>query len=105
MGDHVNTKKNTAKRHKAGFSEGQDIAVQRRNRVSFKSYLNDLEDDLLEQELSSTEWVVVRCTKDFDDRWEHEVETFADEDEANEYAKKCREDEDDSNVKYEVREV
>ena len=53
MGEHINTKKDTAKRHKRGFSEGQDIEIQRRRRASFKSYLKELEDDLLEQELES----------------------------------------------------
>lgn len=54
MGDHVNTKRNTAKRHKRGFNEGQDIAIQRQRRVSFKHYLNELEEELLEQELEDS---------------------------------------------------
>lgn len=51
MGDHVNTKKNTLKRHKAGFSESRDIRVERARRVTFKNYIQELEEDLLEQEL------------------------------------------------------
>lgn len=51
MGDHINTKKNTSKRHKRGYNESQDIAIQRQRRVSFKNYLYELEEDLLEQEL------------------------------------------------------
>ena len=53
MGEHLNTKKDGTKRHKRGFSEGVDIAVQRRRRASFKSYLLDLEEELLEQELQA----------------------------------------------------
>ena len=51
MGDHVNTKKNTLKRHQAGFSESRDIRVERARRVTFKNYIQELEEDLLEQEL------------------------------------------------------
>ena len=45
MGEHVNTKKNVQKRHKKGFAEAQDINVQRARRVTFKSYMQQLEDD------------------------------------------------------------
>lgn len=51
MGEHVNTKKNPTKRHKRGFSESQDIAIQRQRRVTFKHYMQELEEELLEQEL------------------------------------------------------
>ena len=55
MGDHIDKKKNPAKRHKRVFGEGQDLNVQRHRRVSFKAYVQrleeDFEDDLLEQDL------------------------------------------------------
>lgn len=51
MGEHVNTKKDPLKRHKRGFSEGQDIATKRKQRVTFKHYMQELEEELLEQEL------------------------------------------------------
>ena len=51
MGDHIDHKKNPQKRHKKTFGENQDVGVKRRQRVSFKAYVNQLEEDLLEQEL------------------------------------------------------
>lgn len=51
MGDHLFHKKDPQKRHKYGYSEGQDIGNQRLQRVSFKSYVKQLEEDLLEDEL------------------------------------------------------
>jgi hypothetical protein len=50
MGDHINTKKDPHKRQKRRFSEGQDPMSQRKQRVSFKSYIQHLEEDLLEEE-------------------------------------------------------
>ena len=55
MGDHVNTKKDGTKRHNRGFSEGQDLQSQRMRRVSFKTYMKQLEEDLLDEDLSSIE--------------------------------------------------
>lgn len=55
MGEHVNTKRDTKKHHKRGFSEGQDIATQRHRRIGFKQYMQELEEELLEQELESTD--------------------------------------------------
>lgn len=51
MGDHVNKKKDPSKHHKRGFAEGQDVAGARMRRVSFKNYLKELEEDLLDLEL------------------------------------------------------
>jgi hypothetical protein len=51
MGNHVNTKKNPNKRHKRGFREGEQL--ERMQRVSFKNYVQQLEEELLEQELES----------------------------------------------------
>lgn len=53
MGEHIDTKKQPNKRHRKGFAEGQDIASQRHRRVSFKNYLNELEEELLDEELSA----------------------------------------------------
>ena len=51
MGDHLFHKKDPQKRHKYGYSEGQDIGNRRAQRVSFKTYVKQLEEDLLEIEL------------------------------------------------------
>lgn len=80
MGDHVNTKKDTTKHHKAGFSEGRDVRLERARRTSFKSYVQNLEDDLLEQELSTEEFVVERFDADVNE-W-LAVESFITEEEA-----------------------
>jgi hypothetical protein len=53
MGDHVNTKKDTTKHHKRGFAESQDVRLQRARRVSFKKYIEELEEELLDEELDS----------------------------------------------------
>ncbi len=50
MGDHVNTKKDTAKRHKRGFAESRYIVNERARRVTFKKYVEQLEQDLLESD-------------------------------------------------------
>lgn len=51
MGNHVNTKKNPNKRHKRGFREGENL--ERMQRVSFKNYVKQLEEELLEEELNA----------------------------------------------------
>lgn len=52
MGDHhINTKRDTKKHHKRGYNENQDIKSKRQERVSFKNYLQELEEELLEQEM------------------------------------------------------
>lgn len=55
MGDHVNTKKDTSKHHKRGFVESRDIRIERARRVTFKKYVEQLEEDLLEEELEFTD--------------------------------------------------
>lgn len=82
MGEHVNTKKDTKKHHKAGFSESRDVRVERASRVSFKNYMQNLEDELLEQELTETDWVVERGCRDGDEISWIEIDTFATEEEA-----------------------
>lgn len=80
MGDHVNTKKDTSKHHKAGFSEGRDVRLERARRTSFKTYVQNLEEELLEDELTAEEFVVERFDADADDwLW---VESFITEEEA-----------------------
>jgi hypothetical protein len=86
MGDHVNTKKSTAKHHKRGFAESSDIDLQRANRVTFKHYIQQLEDDLLESELLEEEWVVERGVRDGDETMWIEVDSFKSEQEAQECA-------------------
>ena len=51
MGDHVNTKKDTSKHHKRGFAESRDIRIERARRVTFKKYVEELEEELLNDEL------------------------------------------------------
>jgi hypothetical protein len=53
MGDHVNTKKDTTKHHKRGFAESADVRLQRARRVSFKKYIEELEEELLDEELNN----------------------------------------------------
>ena len=53
MGDHVNTKKDTKKHHKRGFAESADIRLQRARRVTFKKYVEELEEELLNYELEN----------------------------------------------------
>lgn len=79
MGEHINTKHNGSKRHKKGFYESADVGAQRARRVTFKAYVKDLEDDLLEQELSEKVWVL-EGRDDVSD-W-IEIDTFASESEA-----------------------
>ena len=52
MGDHIHNKRNPNKRHKYGFSENQDMELPRKAKASFKHYLQDLEEQLIEQELA-----------------------------------------------------
>ena len=56
MGDHVNTKKDVNKRHKRGFSEGLDIQSQRKRRVTFKTYMKELEENLMDSDLDDSEF-------------------------------------------------
>lgn len=84
MGEHLNTKKNTTKRHKAGFSEGRDIRVERGRRVTFKNFIQNLEDDLLEQELEAEEWILERGITIGDETTWHELGRFASETDADE---------------------
>lgn len=80
MGDHVNTKKDTTKHHKAGFSEGRDVRLERARRTSFKTYVQNLEEDLLEQEMTTKDFVVERYNAEADE-W-LAVESFITEEEA-----------------------
>ncbi len=50
MGDHINTKKDSHKRQKKRFSESIDPMAQRKQRMSFKSYVQHLEEEFLEEE-------------------------------------------------------
>jgi hypothetical protein len=51
MGQHTGQKRDSKKRHRAGFNEGRDIRIERARRVTFKNYVQSLEEELLEQEL------------------------------------------------------
>ena len=82
MGDHVNTKKDTSKHHKAGFSEGRDLRLERARRVTFKSYINDLEESLIDDDLNAEEWLVEKYV---DNEW-IKVEAHLTEEDAQEAA-------------------
>lgn len=91
MGEHIDTKKDTSKHHKAGFSEGRDVRLERARRTSFKSYVQNLEEELLEDELTAEEFIVERFDADTGEWfW---VESFITEDEAD-YAEWKLHDED-----------
>lgn len=84
MGDHVNTKKDPNKHSKPVYGEGRDVPIERRRRASFKSYLQNLEDDLMEQEMNTEEFNVM-LGSDI-------VDTFVAEEEAEFAAYKLNED-------------
>lgn len=90
MGEHIDTKKDTSKHHKAGFSEGRDVRLERARRTSFKSYVQNLEEELNELELESNDFVVERYDADADD-W-LAVESFITEEEADFECYKLSED-------------
>jgi len=51
MGDHLkNNRKDGSKHHKRGYSESVDLMNQRARRVSFKKYVEQLEEELLDAE-------------------------------------------------------
>lgn len=105
MGEHINTKHNGTKRHKKGFNESQDVRAQRAARVSFKTYMQNLEDDLLEQEMFESDWVVERGTRVGDEYMWTEVDTFPTEDEANEEVARLEKGEKYDGDTFRVREV
>ena len=51
MGDHIFNKKDPNKHHKKVFGENKDIGAKRRQKVSFKAYMQQIEEDLLADEL------------------------------------------------------
>lgn len=82
MGEHINTKKDPLKHHAKGFSDGQDVKLQRRLKASFKTYINQLEEDLLEQEMTSEEWLVEELVQYEDTSYWSTVTTCLSESEA-----------------------
>jgi hypothetical protein len=105
VGEHINTKHNGLKRHKKGFSESHDVRAQRAARVSFKTYMNSIENDLLEQELSESEWVLERGVRDGDETNWVEIDTFKTEEEADAELDKCYENNLHNEDSFRVREV
>lgn len=49
MGEHIDSRKKAAKRKKGNLNEGSDYG--RRQRVSFKNFVRDLDEELLDEEL------------------------------------------------------
>lgn len=90
MGEHIDTKKDTTKHHKAGFSEGRDVRLERARRTSFKSYVQNLEEELNEQELAMNDFVVERYNVEADE-W-FVIESFISEEAADYECYKLSED-------------
>jgi hypothetical protein len=105
VGEHIDTKHNGLKRHKKGFNEGQDVRAQRAARVSFKSYMKNLEDELLEQELNESEWVLEQGVRDGDETNWVEIDTFKTEAEAEAELEKCYENNLHNEDSFRIREV
>lgn len=55
MGEHIDNRKNSVKRHKKGFRENIDPALARQRRVTFKNYLRDVKEELLESDLEDAD--------------------------------------------------
>lgn len=104
MGDHLNTKKDPSKHHARGFSEAQDLRLARARRVTFKQYVHQLEDDLLDEQQDVEEWIVERGVRDYDDTIWHEAGTYPSEEEADAAADELR-DADAFGDEYRVRKV
>jgi len=105
VGEHINTKHNGLKRHKKGFNESADVHAQRAARVSFKTYMQNLEDELLEQELTDKEYVLERGTTVGEETIWTEIETFPTEDEAEDVLEKYEESELHAGEQFRIREV
>ena len=54
MGDHIDNRKGV-KHKKRKMGEGVDPALARRRRVTFKNYLREVEEELLEADLETQE--------------------------------------------------
>ena len=50
MGDHVDNRK-SGPRRKKGYYEATDPLLSRRRRVTFKNYLREVEEELLDEDL------------------------------------------------------
>lgn len=53
MGEHIDSRKKASKRKKGNLNEGSDYG--RRQRVSFKNFVRDLDEELLDEELEDVE--------------------------------------------------
>lgn len=49
MGTHLTRNKDTSKRHKRGYSDSRDITTERLQRISFKKFVAEMEERLLEE--------------------------------------------------------
>jgi hypothetical protein len=104
MGDHLNTKKDPSKHHARGFSEAQDLRLARARRVTFKQYVHQLEDDLLDEQQDAEEWIVECGSTEGDETIWHEAGTYISEEEADTAADELR-DADALGNEYRVRKV
>ena len=53
MGEHIDNRKNGIKRRKKGFMETVDPVLARQRRVTFKNYLREVDEELLEADLEN----------------------------------------------------
>ena len=49
MGTHRTRNKDTSKRHKRGYNDLRDITTERLQRISFKRFVTEMEERLLEE--------------------------------------------------------
>lgn len=49
MGTHLTRNKDTSKRHKRGYTDSRDITTERLQRISFKRFVAEMEERLLEE--------------------------------------------------------
>jgi hypothetical protein len=55
MGEHVDGRKSGPRRKKDGYYEAADPMLSRRRRVTFKNYLREVGEGLLDEDLVETE--------------------------------------------------
>ena len=68
------------KRHRAGFSE--DVQETRKNRISFKNYVRQIDDERLATELFAEESWVVELRDESSDEWQEIAGPFLVEEDA-----------------------
>lgn len=49
MGTHLTRNKDTSKRHKRGYTDSRDITTERLQRISFKRFVTEMKERLLQE--------------------------------------------------------